>query len=194
MNILERSAMKRAEKRLAPLLDRNERVLDFDIGTMPNGRRVDVIVTTKALYLALGGEHPGRVGYTEIAEIEGKAEWIRLRALAGPELYVTFGRANRNIIEILLDQYRAVAERMKTRHVGWGQGFGATFFIVDGKIDSWCYDDGTPGDELMVSMFVEQAYGELAVSLGLDPGKGYEDPRPSWVPDLEWTPPLQQGA
>jgi hypothetical protein len=189
MNILERSAMRRAEKRLAPLMDRSERMLDFDIGTTPSGQRADVMVSTKALYVAPNGMNPVRVDYTDIAAIEGRPQWIHLRTLSGAELRVDFGRANRNLIEILLDQYRPVASRMKTRHVGWGQGFGAKFLIVDDKIDSWCYDHGTP-DDLTTSMITQQAHGELAVDLGIEPDLGYENPRPIWMPEFEWTPPL----
>ena len=185
MNLLERSAMRRAEKRLAPLMDRTERVLDFDIGTTA-GQRVDVIVSTRALYLAPNGRQPVRIDYTEIAGIRGEGAWIALRTPSGSELMINFGRANRNLIEILQDQY---AERVKTFHVGWGRGFGVSFLVIDGKVDHWRYDQGTPED-LTADMIVRQALGELEVSLGITPGFGYEDPRPSWMPDLEWNPPL----
>jgi hypothetical protein len=39
-------------------------------------------------------------------------------------------------------------------------------------------------------MITDQAFGELRVSLGLEPKVGYEWPRPIWMPEFHWDPPL----
>ena len=49
-----------------------------------------------------------------------------------------------------------------------------------------------PTENENVAILVEQALGELAVALGQPPNTRYEWPRPTWMPEFEWTPPLRR--
>ena len=55
MKWLERRAIKRAQRRLAPTLERGEHVVDFDVGTDPDRRRVDIVATDRSLIFIPGG-------------------------------------------------------------------------------------------------------------------------------------------
>lgn len=50
MNFLERRALARAERQLDEHLRPGEEIVDFDNGTAPNNQRVDLILSTHALY------------------------------------------------------------------------------------------------------------------------------------------------
>jgi hypothetical protein len=82
-------------------------------------------------------------------------------------------------------------------HVHWGKDNtrGASIMLVpdgDGqKVESWRYDEGTP-DDMTTSMFIDQALGELDVSLGNKPTGVYTDPRPGFMGEFTWIPPLSE--
>jgi hypothetical protein len=83
--------------------------------------------------------------------------------------------------------------------VEWAEA-GATFVVaqqtggdepvikatLDAELD---YEPGDP--ELAAAyMLLDQAWGELRASLGLASPFHYEWPRPEWMPEFAWTPPL----
>jgi hypothetical protein len=83
--------------------------------------------------------------------------------------------------------------------VEWAEA-GATFVVaqqtgddepvikatLDAELD---YEPGDP--ELAAAyMLLDQAWGELRASLGLASPFHYEWPRPEWMPEFGWTPPL----
>jgi hypothetical protein len=191
VNMLERSAMRRAEKRLTRHMEPGERVLDFDIGSeLTTGTaRVDCIATTKALYIVTIDGRVARWPYSEMAHVEARGTRLGIQMVTDVMFVVEFGRGARTLGTVVAEQFEAVTRRRRLVHVGWGAGLGATFLVSDGSVISWCYDEGTP-DEPTNSTVMEQAFGELRVSLGATAPPGYKEPHPAWMPDLEWTPPL----
>ena len=187
MNILERSALRRAEKTLAPLMEPGERILEFDIGTSPMGR-ADVMASDRAVYVVFGGGVDiNRREYAEIAEIRGESEWIEMRLQTGPVLRVDFPRSTRNLVKVLVDNFEPIARSIRHVIVNWHSGGGAEFNVLDGRIQSFHLLPGTPKTGA-IARLVNQSGGELDAVLGNVPGPGY-DPTQSAG---EWTPPLEQ--
>jgi hypothetical protein len=87
------------------------------------------------------------------------------------------------------------------RRVIWGDDgeTGATIAVVkdaNGKLAYQAspyparrYEHDDPELE-SANALANQALGELYVSLGLEPQQGYEWPRPVWMPEFRWEPPL----
>ena len=50
-------------------------------------------------------------------------------------------------------------------------------------------DDAT---QKSMNMLANQAISELAVSFGFEPWAGYEWPRPAWMAEFRWDPPLPE--
>lgn len=193
MGLLDRSAMRRAEKQLAAALEPGEDVIEFDIGLSERGQRVDCIATNRALYLVARGGGALRLPYSTIRATQGGPTWIGVTTLSGSQYNVDFGRSVRGVGDVVVQHYRAEAQKRRHVQVSWGGG-GARFLLVpEGpheKVVSWDLDEGTD-DDVTTSMLVEQAAGELEVSLGQPPSLQYSDPRPGWMPDFTWKPPLQ---
>lgn len=83
---LSRRAIARAERKLAPVLEPGERILEFDIFPMPGSRifpgpaqRVDALLSDRAVYLVAGPQSI-RIPIVEIGEVivEGPRVGIRL--------------------------------------------------------------------------------------------------------------------
>lgn len=192
MNFLERAAIRRAERQLAAALEDGEQVLQFDVGSTPRGDRVDCIATDRALYLVSRGGRTVRVPYATMVGTQGGRDWIAVTTKSGNAYTVEFGRAPRGVSDIVVDEYRKEAKKRRRVHVSWDGG-GATFVLspgVDGEnVWSWGLDDGVE-DSLTTAMLAEQALGELELRLGRQPSMQYHDPRPEWMPDFAWDPPL----
>ncbi len=94
------------------------------------------------------------------------------------------------------------AVEVSGRRVVWGDDgeTGAMIAVIKQAADSKPMYTATPypmrhfeadDPELeSTNMLATQALGELSVSLGLDPMAGYEWPRPAWMPEFRWDPPL----
>lgn len=191
MGFLERSAIRRAERQLAGAMELGEAILQFDIGTNPRGSRIDCIATNRALYMVPKGGAALRIPYTTIRQTGGGPTWLSFVTLSGSEYHVDFGRTARGVSDVVVDHYRRVAEKRRRFHVDWGNG-GVSFLVGPHRGDgilSWSYDEGVE-DNMNVSMLMEQALGELEVSLGLPPSMQYKHPRPEWMPNFVWDPPL----
>jgi hypothetical protein len=192
MGFLDRSAMRRTERQLAAALEPGEDVIEFDVGRSERGQRVDCIATNRALYLVARGGGTLRLPYNTIRATQGGPTWIGVTTLTGSQYNVDFGRSARGVGDVVVQHYRAEAQRRRHVHVSWSGG-GARFLVVpEGpleKVASWDLDEGTD-DDVTTSMLVEQALGELEVSLGQAPTLQYSDPRPGWMPDFIWKPPL----
>jgi hypothetical protein len=85
-------------------------------------------------------------------------------------------------------------ERVPTQtfHVAWDQGHGATFdlFDEDGqKRIRPSYDAALAGN-IQASVLCERAMLELAQALADDPELVHVPPKPEWMPEFVWTPPL----
>jgi hypothetical protein len=170
-------------------MERGERILEFDIGKSPSGHTVHCIATTEALYVAPGGANPFRIPYRQILDFSGGQTWIALRLSSGEDLRVDFGRGPRGLYAVVEEQCQAVARKV---HVTWG-GDGATFRIVAGETGEQIYgfylDNGTQ-DGMTTGLMTMQANRELEASLGITQGTP-SDPRPEWMPEFEWNPPLR---
>jgi hypothetical protein len=88
---------------------------------------------------------------------------------------------------------------LRVWRVEWAQA-GATFVVaqragndeptVTATLDAELnYQAGDP-QVAATHVLLNQAWGELRVSLGLAPQFHYEWPRPEWMPDFRWSPPL----
>ncbi len=192
MNIFERSAMRRAQRQLAATFEPGEKVLEFDIGKNQRGDRVHCVVTNRAVYLVARGEAL-RLPYSNMSATQGGQSWIGLTTLSGNQYTVDFGRAPRGLSDVIIDCYRSEAEERRQVHVSWGDRAGATFLVLpEGSgenVASWALDEGVE-ESVTTSMLLEQALGELEVSLGRQPSLQYSDPRPGWMPEFDWEPPL----
>jgi hypothetical protein len=99
-----------------------------------------------------------------------------------------------------LQEYVSVKARFRTisppYHVSWdASGKGVTFgvLIEEGvpRISAWVADPGVDEKDPSVRSTIDQEMGELQVALGLQPGFGYQRPRPEWMPPRSvWNPPL----
>jgi hypothetical protein len=67
MGLVRDRALERCKRVLAPFLKEGETILDFDVGKSDRGQRVDLIATTKALYVHIRGGVLRRLPYEEIA-------------------------------------------------------------------------------------------------------------------------------
>jgi hypothetical protein len=188
--LLERSAMRRAERQLAAAFEPGEKVVQFDIGKSQRGERLDAIATNRALYLVPRGGAALRLPYNTIRATQGGPTWIGITTLSGSQHTVDFGRSGRGLSDVVVERYRVEAKRRRLVHVSWDGG-GTTFLLVPDvqceRIASWTLDKGT-ADDLTTSMLTEQALGELEAGLGLRPSLQYADPRPEWMPDFTWEP------
>jgi hypothetical protein len=91
------------------------------------------------------------------------------------------------------------------RRVIWGDDgeTGGTFAVVkdaNGNVahtsspyPARSFDADDPELE-STNALANQALGELCVRLGLEPRGGYEWPRPAWMPEFRWEPPLPAGG
>lgn len=67
MGFVRQRALERCKRVLAPFLKEGETILEFDVGKSDRGQRVDLIATTKALYVYIRGVVVRRLPYEEIA-------------------------------------------------------------------------------------------------------------------------------
>lgn len=192
MNVFERSAMRRAERQLAPAMEPGERVLEFDIGKAPQGDQLHCIATNRAVYLVPRGGNALCLPYSTLTATQGGPSWIGLNTFSGNHYEIDFGRSSRRLSDVIVERYGQEAKKRRRFHVSWGDT-GATFLVVpEGqgeKVGSFVLDN--PGkDDITTSMVVEQALGELETSLGQQPSGQYAAVRPSWMPTFTWNPPL----
>lgn len=107
---------------------------------------------------------------------------------------VDFGRAPRGVSDVIVDCYRSEAEKRQQVLVSWGNRAGATFLLLlpegSGENVASCALDEGVEESVTTSMLLEQALGELEVSLWRQPSLQYSDPRPEWMPEFDWEPAL----
>lgn len=134
MGFLERKAIERARRRLAPLMAPDEENLDFDIATSDlNPRiRVDLIATTRALYLFDSySRQTTRLPYESIADVFWGGDAIGwkgrliLKTPTGGGFILTMKRGYRNVGEIV--ECKVADQTLSERHVLFEGSQGATF-------------------------------------------------------------------
>lgn len=125
MNFLERKAVERAQKQLAPIMDDGERVLEFDmadgvlssrdqaaVSNSPKAR-VHLIATTHALYAVFEGGRTQRVAYSEMTRLHCHPQ-DSLMAVGHPDgdvwEYIVVGKP-RGLVTVVRDQVRAMKAR-----------------------------------------------------------------------------------
>ena len=90
------------------------------------------------------------------------------------------------VIRERADRWRAEG---RLYEVSLGAGKGARFVLAeDGAITA--YKTGEWSDDLSEQKVFEQIWGDLEVSLGRSPSVQHAEPRPAWMPEVVWTPPL----
>lgn len=194
MGILDRGALRRAERVLAPFMVAGEKVIEFDIGKMGRAR-IDCIASTHALYFVEGGRgEPARVPYEFILRTSGGPSWFGILTLQGASFTVDFGRAPRKFADVVVEQYRKVAQQRRQFRASWAGG-AATFTVgrtadrnAGDQVLYWSVDgpEPEPPHALTQTMIVDQAHNELLVSLGQDP----IEPNSS-LTNIAWDPPLR---
>ncbi|MGH9034469.1 MAG: hypothetical protein ACRD0O_01785 [Acidimicrobiia bacterium] len=103
MDMRERLTMRRAERQLAGLMEAGERLLEFDTGMTPSGQKVNCVVSTRALYVAVPGGQSARVAYADIARAEARSFWLSLELFSGDELLIDFRGSHRGLCAVVMD-------------------------------------------------------------------------------------------
>lgn len=173
MNFLERRAMARAERDLAPVLSPGEHLLDFDIGTLDRNprTRLHFAATDKALYIAepAAGEL-ARFPYERIAAVSWDPTnpfWRNrffIHLTDGQQLHSTI-KNPRNLPAIVKERVEACV--LLEKHVARGRkGKGAVFqyrpLNEDGEL-YWRikFDEGVNGDDPTVQEWAQQVIDDL---------------------------------
>ncbi len=109
MDVLERLTLRRAERQLAGLMQAGERILELDTGMTPNGKKVQCVATTAALYVTVPGGATGRLPYADITRARSRSFWLCLELTSGAELLLDFRGSPSGLAALVVDRSDAFA-------------------------------------------------------------------------------------
>lgn len=186
-------ATRKMEARLDPHLEDGEFIEVWDVAKIRGQRGgVPCAASNRALYLI--GPSILRIGYDEVLTTRGGPKWLGLQTVDGSDLVLDWGVTPKGISEVVVDYYRKAAQQRKRIHVSWASN-GITVLVKltgpDRGVMQWQYDKDPVDDiGMMQTMTADQALGELELVLGLQPSGVHTDPRPDFMGDFSWDPPL----
>jgi hypothetical protein len=103
VNLLERRARRRAQKKLRAWLEPGEEVLEFDVGTRA---RVQCIATDRALYLLPRGTGL-RLPYGDFARLHRTSTLLAVVTKRGSEFSVSFSHPRPGFIDTVVREAKA---------------------------------------------------------------------------------------
>lgn len=198
MRLRAGAVVKKWERRLRPSMALGEALLEFDSGRDDDsGQHVTCFASTEALWVLYPGGITLHLPYIDIRELYAAPDHVAVATREGRRFDYRFRRPRPGFTEALREhasgalQEQAVRWRAEGRlfEVSFASGAAARFTLADDgtisaqRLGEW---SDTPSE----TMLFEQAYGELEASLGRTPVLQHADPRPVWMGDFTWAPPL----
>jgi hypothetical protein len=190
-------ALKKWERKLRPSMADDESLVDFDSGRDDSGQPVTCFASTKALYALHRGGTVLRLPYEDIQGLFAAPWHLAAVTLAGRRFDYKFARPRPHFADALREHateaIRARADRWRAEgrlyEASFGPEKGARFVLAeDGTVTA--RQTGEWSDDPSEQMLFEQTWGDLEVSLGRSPSLQHAEPRPAWMPEPDWTPPL----
>lgn len=190
-------ALRKWERKLRSSMTADDSLLDFDSGRDDAGQPVTCFASTKALYVLYRGGTVLRLPYDEFQELFAAPWHLAVVTMAGRRFDYDFSRPRADFAGTLREHATAVirerADRWRAEgrlyEASLGPGKGARFILTeDGTITA--SQTGEWSDDLSEQKLFEQTWGDLEVALGRSPSLQHAEPRPAWMPEAIWTPPL----
>ena len=198
MRLLASAAVRKWERKLRPSMGPGESLLEFDSGRdADSGQHVTCFASTEGLWVLYPGGNMLRLPYIDFRELYAAPDHVAVATRAGRRFDYRFRRPRPGFTEALREHasgaLREQAERWRAEgrlfEVSFASGAAARFTMDDdGTISA--QQLGEWSDTPSETMLFEQAYGELEASLGRPATLQHADPRPAWMGDFTWAPPL----